>query len=65
MTESIKELLREAHVKLDRAEKSYLAFDVKLDKLLEKGSVSKLTPVYALILLLVTFWAGYQVGGWL
>ena len=42
MTDSIKELLREAHVKLDRAEKSYRAFDVKLDKLLEKGSGSKL-----------------------
>ena len=64
MTGSIKELLNEAHVKLDRAEKSYLAFDKKLDKLLEKGSTgSKFTPVYALLLLAVTFWAGCQVGG--
>ena len=41
----------------------YEFFDGKLDKLLEKGSVSKLTPVYAAILLAVTFWAGCQVGG--
>ena len=63
MTDNIKELLQEAHVKLDRAEKSYLAFDGKLDKLLEKVSVSKLTPVYSAILLAVTFWVGCQVGG--
>ena len=42
----------------------YESFDGKLDKLLEKvGTGSKLTPVWALILLALTFWAGCQVGG--
>ena len=41
----------------------YGALDSRLDGILKAGGSSRLTPVYALILLAVTFWAGCQVGG--
>ena len=53
--------------KIDRLHRSvqnrYNDLDGKLDGILKDGGSSKLTPVYALILLAVTFWAGCQVGG--
>lgn len=56
--DEIKKLLKEAHLKLDRAEKRYLAFDEKLDKVLDQGKTSKLTPVYSIALLILVFWVG-------
>ena len=57
-TVDIENLLKEAHAKLDRAEKSYLAFDKKLDRMIEQGRTSKLTPVYSFVLLALVFWVG-------
>ena len=56
--ETIEKLLRDAHEKLDRAEKHYLRFDVNLDKVIEQGRTSKLTPLYSLIVLGLVFWVG-------
>ena len=47
----------------ERLHDRYRCLDQKLDVVLRAGGSSKLTPVYALILLAVTFWAGCQVGG--
>ena len=54
----IEKLLNAAHRKLDRAERSYIAFDTKLDRVIEQGKKSKLTPVYSLVLLALVFWIG-------
>ena len=46
----------------ERIHARYTCLDEKLDGILKAGGSSKLTPVFALILLAVTFWAGFQIG---
>ena len=58
MSLNIEELLKQAHEKLDRAEDRYASFDSKLDAVLHKAKVSKLTPIYSLIILGLAFWVG-------
>ena len=58
--ETIENLIEEAHVKLDAAEKRYLAVDAKLDRIESAKVASKLTPVYSFALLALFFWLGTQ-----
>ena len=55
---NIEALVKEAHVKLDRAEQHYLALDKKLDRILKAKVASKLTPIYSFLLLALVFWLG-------
>ena len=67
MTEKVSEVKESLTTTLDQifvaGHTRYQALDGKLDQLIGHAESSKLTPVYALILLAVTFWAGCQVGG--
>ena len=55
---NIEELIKEAHEKLDKAEKHYTELDKKIDVVLHAGKTSKLTPIYSLIVLGFAIWVG-------
>ena len=55
---TLENLVREAHAKLDAAEKRYADFDAKLDRIESAKVASKLTPVYSFGLLALAFWIG-------